>query len=99
MLVLKSIFFKVWCLCCVTHVKWVPCYQSMAHHQVADGGDGLQLWRIAGNILNTQLQTAVRGRYSSLGGWVGGLTTPHHKTSNLLRIMIKSLGPGRISLA
>jgi hypothetical protein len=29
------------------HVKWVPCYQDMVHHQVADGGDDLQILRVA----------------------------------------------------
>jgi hypothetical protein len=43
--------------------------------QVADRGDGLQILRVAVNILNKKLQTADRGRSSSLG--VGqGLTTP-----------------------
>jgi hypothetical protein len=46
--------------------------------QVVDGGDGLQIWRIAVNILNKQSQTANRWWSSSLG--LGkGLTTPHHK--------------------
>jgi hypothetical protein len=40
-----------------------------------DGGDVLQIWRVAANILNKQLWTADRGWPSSL--WVGwGLTTP-----------------------
>jgi hypothetical protein len=29
------------------HVKWVPCHHGMARPQVADGGDGLQIWRVA----------------------------------------------------
>jgi hypothetical protein len=32
-----------------------------------DGGDGLQIWRVAANILNKRLQTADRGQLSSLG--------------------------------
>jgi hypothetical protein len=26
----------------------------MAHPQIADGGDGLKIWRVAANILNKQ---------------------------------------------
>jgi hypothetical protein len=37
------------------HVKWVPCHHGMVHPQVADGGDVLQIWRVAANILNKQL--------------------------------------------
>jgi hypothetical protein len=39
----------------------------MARPQVADGGDGLQIWRVAANILNKQSQTADKGWSSSLG--------------------------------
>jgi hypothetical protein len=34
------------------YVRWVPCHHGMARPQVADGGDALQLWREAANILN-----------------------------------------------
>jgi hypothetical protein len=37
-----------------THVSWVPCHHDMARPQVADGGDSLQFWRVAANILNKQ---------------------------------------------
>jgi hypothetical protein len=40
--------------CVQNHVKWVPFHCGMAHPQVADGGDALQLWRVAANILNKQ---------------------------------------------
>jgi hypothetical protein len=33
----------------------------MAHPQVANGGGGLQIWRVAVNIVNKQLQTANKG--------------------------------------
>jgi hypothetical protein len=39
----------------------------MARPQVADGGDALQVWRVAVNILNKQSQTADNGWASSLG--------------------------------
>jgi hypothetical protein len=51
----------------------------MARPQVADRGDGLQIWRVAENILNKQSRTADSGWSSSLG--VGqGANNPHHKT-------------------
>jgi len=28
-----------------------PCHYNMVRPQVADGGDGLQIWRVAANIL------------------------------------------------
>jgi hypothetical protein len=42
----------------VSHVRWVPCHHGMARPQVADGGNGLQIWRVAANILNKQSRTA-----------------------------------------
>jgi hypothetical protein len=39
---------------------------DMERLQVADGGEGLQTWRVAVNILNKELQTANRGWPSSL---------------------------------
>jgi hypothetical protein len=29
--------------------------------QVADGGNGFQMWRLAGNMLNKQIQTSDKG--------------------------------------
>jgi hypothetical protein len=46
---------------------WVPCHHGTARPQVADGGDGLQIWRVAANILNKQSRTADKGLSSSLG--------------------------------
>jgi hypothetical protein len=43
------------------HVRWVPCHHGMVHPQVADGGDSLQSWRVAANILNKQSWTADKG--------------------------------------
>jgi hypothetical protein len=39
----------------------------MARPQVADGGNGLQIWRVAANILNKQSRTADKEWSSSLG--------------------------------
>jgi hypothetical protein len=58
----------------------------MARPQVADGGDALQIWRVAVNILNKQSRTADRG-------WE--LTTPDRKTSDLLRNIAEGFGPKR----
>jgi len=44
-----------------------PCHHGMAHPQVADGGDGLQMWRVAASIVNKQSQTADKGWSSSSG--------------------------------
>jgi hypothetical protein len=49
------------------HVKWFPCHHGMAHPRVSDGGDHLQIQRVAANILNKQLWTADKGWSSSLG--------------------------------
>jgi hypothetical protein len=48
-------------------VRWVPCHHGMARPQVADGGDDLQIWRVATNILNKQSRTTDKGWSSSLG--------------------------------
>jgi hypothetical protein len=44
----------------------------MEHPQVSDGGDYLQLWEIAVNILNKQLLGVDKGWSFSLQGWVWG---------------------------
>jgi hypothetical protein len=44
----------------------------MVRPQVADGGDGLQMRRVAANILNKQSRTAEREMILQLGGWAGG---------------------------
>jgi hypothetical protein len=45
---------------------------TTARPQVADGGDGLQIWRVAANILNKQSRTARQGVVLQLGGWAWG---------------------------
>jgi hypothetical protein len=60
------------------HVGWVPCHHSMAHPQVADGGDNLQIWRVVAKILNKQSRTADKG-WSSIFGVERGLTTHHRE--------------------
>jgi hypothetical protein len=63
----------------------------MARPRVADRGDGLQIWKVAANILNKQSRTADSGWSSSLG-LGGGLTTLPRKTQYLLRITTHSFG-------
>jgi hypothetical protein len=48
-------------------VRWVTCHHGTARPQVADGGNGLQIWRVAANILHKQSRTAEKGWFSSLG--------------------------------
>jgi hypothetical protein len=43
------------------------CHHGMARPRVADGGDGLQIWRVAANILIKQSWTADMLWASSLG--------------------------------
>jgi len=33
----------------------------MTRHELADGGNGLQVWRVTANILNKQLRTSDKG--------------------------------------
>jgi hypothetical protein len=49
------------------HMRWVSCHHGMARPQVADGGDGRQILRVAANLLNKQSRTADKGCSSSLG--------------------------------
>jgi hypothetical protein len=43
----------------------------MARPEVADGGDVLQIWRVAAIILNKQSRTADREWLCRLEGWAG----------------------------
>jgi hypothetical protein len=56
-----------------------PCHHGMAHPQIMVGGDSLQIWKVAVNVLNKQLQTAYKGAPPAWG-WGEGLTDLHHKT-------------------
>jgi hypothetical protein len=53
-------------------VKRTPCHHRMKRPQVADGGDTLQLWRVAVNILNKQTRGGPLGW--GLGMGPGGLS-------------------------
>jgi hypothetical protein len=45
----------------------VPCHHGMARPQVADGVDGLGIWRVVATILDKQSRTSDKGRFSSFG--------------------------------
>jgi hypothetical protein len=49
------------------HVRWVPFHHGMARPQVADAGDGLQIWRVAANIVNKRSRRADKRWSSRLG--------------------------------
>jgi hypothetical protein len=53
--------------CNFSRVRWLLCHYGMARPRVANGGDGLQIWRVAANISNKQSRPADKGRSSSLG--------------------------------
>jgi hypothetical protein len=61
----------------------------MACSYVADGGDGFQIWKVAANIFNKQLQTADRGGPPVLGLGMG-LTTPHSKKQDSYKMSQKA---------
>jgi len=43
------------------------CHHGMVRPQVADGGDGLQIWKVAVNTFNKQSRTAAKWWSSRLG--------------------------------
>jgi hypothetical protein len=61
------------------HVRWAPCHHSMARPQVAVVEEGLQIWRVAANILNKQSRTIDKGWSSSLGERCGDITPDRKK--------------------
>jgi hypothetical protein len=63
-------------------LTYISCiFHGMARSGVADGGDGLQIWRSAANISNNQSRTADNGLSSSLGVW-RGTKSCHRKKTN-----------------
>jgi hypothetical protein len=63
----------------------------MTLHRVADVGDGIQIWRLAMNVLNKQSWTANKGWSSSLGV-VRGADNSSPLINNLLRNVTQSRG-------
>lgn len=37
------------------HVKCVPCHHSMAHPQIADWGEDLQIWEVVANTVKPHI--------------------------------------------
>jgi len=62
---------------CVSHYV-VSCHHGMTRPRVTDGGDGLQIWRVAANVSNKQSRTADMGSPPAWG-LVEGLTNSHRK--------------------
>jgi hypothetical protein len=50
----------------------VPSHHGMARLQDADGGEGLQIWRLVVNILSKESRTMDKEWFSSLGDWTTG---------------------------
>jgi len=48
-----------------------PCHHGMTRPRIADGGDGLSMWRVSVNILNKQLWTADKRWLPKFWGWAG----------------------------
>jgi hypothetical protein len=78
------------------HVKWVHCRHSMVCPRVADRGDGLQIWRVATNILNKQSRTADSGWSSSLGVGLTTLGRPKCRWEDGIRIDLRATGLGGV---
>jgi hypothetical protein len=68
-----------------------PFHHGTARPQVADGGDGLEVRRVAANILNKQSRTSEKGWSSSLGVWRGSNNSPS-QTLNMLQNGIANCG-------
>jgi hypothetical protein len=43
------------------HVKCITGHHGKARPQVADGGDGLQIWRVAAKVLNKKSEELTGG--------------------------------------
>jgi hypothetical protein len=71
--------------------RGVPCHHGMARPQVADGGDGLQVWRVAANILNKQSRKVEKG-----GPPAWGLGVGLANLLSLLRKITRSLASRKI---
>jgi hypothetical protein len=75
---------------------WSPCHQGMTFVQVVDGGDGIQIWCVAANILNIQSRRAESKLYSSLGVGRGANNSSQQKNKLftilwMFRLLLKIL--------
>jgi hypothetical protein len=60
-------------------------FPGMARPRVADGGDGLQIWRGAANILNNESRIVDKGWSSSLQVGRGATKSSPYKRTSMLR--------------
>jgi hypothetical protein len=68
-----------------------PCHHAIARPRLADGGDGFQIYRVYGDVLNKQSRTAEEGWFFSLFfGWEDNNASPYKNTS--LRNVTQGLG-------
>jgi hypothetical protein len=63
-----------------------PCHHGMAGHRAADGGDGLQIRRVAASVLNKQSRITDKGWSSSLGFGRGADNSSPYKTSSIRNV-------------
>jgi hypothetical protein len=66
------------------------CHHGFVSPRAADGGDGLQMWRVAAKILNEQSRIAGKGWSSSLMVR-RGQTSPHIKKTAFFEMLRKVL--------
>jgi len=78
----------------MNRVNLVPYHHPMMRTQVADGRDGLQIWKVVGNILNNHLGTKERGWSSSLGGGWGSRTSQCRKLTSYVMLYRTSVLAG-----
>jgi hypothetical protein len=72
------------------HVEWVPCQHGMARPQVADGGDSLQIWRVAANILRKHSRTVDKRWSSSMEAESGANNSSPQKKKNCYEMLKKA---------
>jgi len=63
----KIPFVSFYTECIVRSMTYIFCIHGMERHRVADGRDGLQMWRVAVNILHKQSLAADKGWSPGLG--------------------------------
>jgi hypothetical protein len=63
--------------------KCAACHHGMARPQLEDGGDGLQMCKVATKVVNKQLWTADKEWSTTLGSWAG---------ANMLRNVAQGVG-------
>jgi hypothetical protein len=66
--------------CCLVKAQGIYFLIFKQSPRVADGGDGLQIWRVAENSLNKQLRTADKWWYSSLDVELGAENSSPYRT-------------------